>query len=138
MPRRKKQTTPELEPTPLQIPKEYNAAAKKWLWIWVSTFTIIIVALWGWATKISLSSFNWNKTPEKKLVENSKTEWNTLFNDENTRIKNEKLKLQLKNLVNQIITEANSSTPATTTTDINTNTPTNNINSSTLSNSTTL
>ncbi len=138
MPRRKKQTLPEAEPVQVQIPKEYNAAAKKWLWILVGGFTIIIVVLWGWATKISLSSFSWSKTPEKKLIENSKTEWDALFNDEATRTKNEKLKLQLKNIVNQIITEANNTSSTTSTITINTATSTpSNINSSTLSNSTT-
>lgn len=137
MPRRKKQIIAEEAPT--QIPKQYNEAAKKWLWILVSTFTIIILVMWGWATKISLAAFSWNKTPEKKLIDNSKTEWDALFDNEATRIKNERLKLQLKNLVNKIVTEANSSTPATTTMDISTNTtntPPNN--SSTISNSTTL
>ncbi len=138
MPRRKKQTTPETEPTQVQIPKEYNAAAKKWLWILVSAFTIIIVVLWGWATKISLASFSWNKTPEKQLIDTGKEEWRAIFDDEGARLKNEKLKLQLKNIVNQIVTEANSANTTTSTTIINATTSTpNNINSSTLSNSTT-
>ena len=86
-----------------------------WLWIGVSIFTAIILVLWGWATSINLASFNWNKTPEKKLVEKSQNDWNELFNDEKSQIKTEQMKLQIKNILNTIITEVNTTTTATTT-----------------------
>ncbi len=98
-------------------PSQRNTeAAKRWLWIWVSFFTIIIIGLWAWATKISLSTFRWNKTPEKKLLQTSKDDWDTLFNQENDRIKNEQLKKQLKNIVNQIISQSVTTTPSSTAT----------------------
>ncbi len=109
---------------PDQVPKQYNAAAQRWLWIWVGVFTTFIVVLWGWATTVSLASFSWNKTPEKQLLDTSKTDWDTLFNNETTRLKNEQLKSQLKNLINQISTETNSTTASTTpTTNISSSTP---------------
>jgi hypothetical protein len=112
MPRRKKPTIQEAEP--LHLPPE-NRAAKMWLWIGVSTISAIILVMWGWATSIRLSSFSWAKTPEKKLIENSKNDWNELFNDEQSKIKNEQLKSQIKNAINIIVAEANSTTTATTT-----------------------
>ncbi len=99
-----------------------------WLWIGVSSITAIILVLWGWATSISLSSFTWEKTPEKKLVEKSQSDWDALFNNEKERIKNEQMKLQIKNILNTIATEINSSS-ATSTINITTNTST--INTST-------
>ncbi|MBI2037512.1 MAG: hypothetical protein HYT15_01075 [Candidatus Magasanikbacteria bacterium] len=116
MPRRKKQIIPQM-PTPEQLAKEYEARAraKRWLWLWVGIFTLIILILWGWATKISLASFSWNKTPEKKLIDTSKTEWNTLFNDEASRIKNERMKMQIKDTLGKLMAETNSTTVSSTT-----------------------
>lgn len=108
----KTKNTPEIPATPL--PQPTNQAAKRWLWIWVSFFTIIIIGLWAWATKISLSTFHWNKTPEKELLDTSKDDWNKLFNQENDRIKKEQLKRQVQNMINQIVTQATSSTPTST------------------------
>ena len=95
-------------------PNQENRAAKMWLWIGVSSITAIILVLWGWATSISLSSFTWEKTPEKKLVEKSQSDWDALFNNEKERIKNEQMKLQIKNILNTIATEINSSSATST------------------------
>ncbi len=113
MPRRKKPTIEEKEP--LRLPPE-NPKAKMWLWIGVSAISAIILVMWGWATSISLSSFSWAKTPEKKLIENSKNDWNELFNNRESQIKNEQLKLQIKNIINTIVAEANSTTMSASTT----------------------
>jgi hypothetical protein len=127
MPRRKKSTIQEREP--LHLPPE-NQKAKMWLWIGVSSVSAIILVMWGYATSISLSSFSWARTPEKKLIENSKNDWNEIFNDEKTRIRNEQLKLQMKRVISTIVAEANSSTinasttsSATTTIATNSTTP---------------
>ena len=123
MPRRKKQSTPPpppLIPMPAPNPTEQNA--KKLLWLLVGSFTIVILLLWGWATKISLSSFRWSKTPEKQILDSRKNEWNALFNDEASKAQNERLKLQVKNIIGKIIAETNTSTSSTL--DIATSTPT--------------
>ena len=90
------------------------AATKMWLWIGVSSISAIILVLWGWATSISLSSFSWNKTPEKKLVDKSRDNWNVLFNDEASRIKNEQIKLQIKNVLNVLAAQTNSTSTSST------------------------
>ncbi len=105
-------------------PYQENPKAKMWLWIGVSVISAIILVMWGWATSISLSSFSWEKTPEKKLVENSRNDWNTLFNNETSKIKNERLKLQIKNVLSTIVAEANTSSSTTSTTITTTNTTT--------------
>lgn len=110
---RSKKTLPEV---PTQPPQDYKAAARRWLWIWVSLFSILIIGLWGWAAKINLSSFSWHKTPEKQLLDNRQNDWDRLFNTETDRIKNERLKNQMKTVLNKIIAESTSSTISTTTT----------------------
>lgn len=109
---------------PPRLP-QYNAAAKRWLWIWVGIFSIMIIGLWGWATKISLSTFSWSKTPEKQIIDSRQDDWDKLFNNEADRIKNEQLKAQLKNVLNKIVTEATTTTTPTTTISAST-TPVNN------------
>lgn len=101
-------------------PHQENPKAKMWLWIGVSSISAIILVLWGWATSVSLSSFSWDKTPEKKLMEKSRNNWNAIFNDEASQIKNDRMKLQIKNILNTIITEVNTTTSATSTADANT------------------
>lgn len=112
MPRRKKPKIEEQKT--LRLPAE-NPQAKLWLWIGVSAVSAIILVLWGWATSISLSSFSWAKTSEKKLIDNSKENWNMLFNNEKTKIQNEQLKLQIKKLINTVETEINAASSTTST-----------------------
>ena len=109
-------------------PYPENPKAKMWLWICVSAVSVVILVLWRWATSISLSSFNWNKTPEKKLLETSRNDWDTLFNNEQSRTKSEQMKLQIKNILNTIIAGTNSSSIAasattTSTTTLNSSSP---------------
>lgn len=136
MPRRKKQSTPPTPLIPMPAPNPAEQNAKKWLWLLVGSFTIIIVVLWGWATKVSLSSINWSKTPEKQILDSRKNEWDTLFNDEASKAKSEQLKLQVKNIIGKIMAETNTSTSSTIDT-ATTSTPTSTINtSSTITNTT--
>ncbi len=100
-----------------------NPQTKMWFWVSVSSITIIIFILWAWATKISLASFSWKKTPEAELVEKGKKDWRAIFDAKETTRQSEQMKLQLKNILNKITTEASSSTPAaTSTSNINTTT----------------
>lgn len=103
-----------------------NRSATRWLWVLVSSFTLIIAGMWIWATKISLSSFNWNRTPEKKIFDNSKKEWNELFNNEAVNIQNEQMKKKIKNVIEQIMSASSttSTTPVSTTPPITTATTT--------------
>ena len=99
-----------------------NPQAKMWFWIGVSSITIIIFVLWAWATKISLASFNWKKTPEADLIAKSKEEWRAVFNAKETAQQSERMKLQIKNAINTIIAEMNTTTGNTSTTSVNTTT----------------
>ncbi|HSR89422.1 MAG TPA: hypothetical protein VLK22_03475 [Candidatus Udaeobacter sp.] len=106
------------------MPKAYqeNPKARMWLWIGVGVTGSIILVLWAWATSISLSSFKWSKTPENKLIKNSQNDWETLFNDEKSKIKTEQTKLQIKNMLNTIIAQINSESSTTSTIVISTTT----------------
>ncbi len=120
MPRRKKATTKKNE-VPWQ--RQENQTAKIWLWVGVSSLSTVIIFMWGLSASLRLSSFSWDKTPEKNLLTRSQTDWNTLFNNEKTRIQNEQMKMQLKNTLNAIIASTATSTTSTiitTTTPINT------------------
>lgn len=112
MPRRKKQSTAPQQP-PIIGPSPVNPATKRLLWLLVGSFTLVILLLWGWATKIQLSSISWSKTPEKRILETSRNEWNELFNNEETKIKNEQLKKELKNMIAQFVAEMNTTTTST-------------------------
>lgn len=79
-----------------------------WFWIGVSSITVIIFILWAWATKISLASFSWKKTPEAELIEKSKENWRAVFDAKETARQSEQMKLQLKNIIDKIASEADS------------------------------
>jgi hypothetical protein len=115
MPRRKKQLPPEEKSQPaVPVYTGYNPVARRWLWILVSTFTIIIGIMWLWATKISFSYINWNRAPEKKILDTGKTDWDSLFNSETSLTQQTQIKAQLKNML-QKITETTTSTSSTQT-----------------------
>lgn len=114
MPRRKK-TTNQKNEEPQQWQFQENPTAKIWLWVGVGIFTAIILALWGWAASVRISSFSWGKTPEGKLIKQSQSDWDALFNNEESRIKNKQLKLQIKNMLNKIVAEANNAADNTST-----------------------
>lgn len=90
-----------------------NPQAKMWFWIGVSSITVIIFVLWAWATKISLATFSWKKTPEARLIEKSKEDWREVFDAKETARQNEQIKLQLKKIVDKIAAEANLTSSST-------------------------
>lgn len=96
-------------------------SAKIWLWFGVGIFALTIFILWGWALKIRLDYFSWQKTPEKKIVESAKTDWNTYFSDTK---KLEENKIKLKEALNKILTSTSTSTINTSTVEATINTST--------------
>lgn len=101
---------------PQQIPA--MRGAKIWMWAGVGIFSLTIILLWGWAMKIRLDTFSWQKTPENKMVETAKTDWNKYFAETKTLEEN---KRKIKNAIERIL--ANSivaTTTIVTTTIINT------------------
>lgn len=86
-------------------------SAKIWLWFGVGIFTLTIFVLWGWALKIRLDYFSWQKTPEKKIVESAKTDWDKYFSDTK---KLEENKIKLKEALNQILANTTSTISTST------------------------
>jgi hypothetical protein len=103
---------------------QYNPtvrSAKFWLWSGVGIFSLMILILWGWAMKIRLDAFSWQKTPEKKIVETAKTDWDTYFTETKTLEEN---KNKIKNVLNQIMVSIISTTTVSTSTITTTSTKT--------------
>ena len=85
---------------------------KTWLWIGVAGFGGAIFILWIWALRIQLSLFTWQKTPENYLLKNSQNEWNQLFNSTEEIIKRETAKAQIKNIIEEVLSQAKSTSSA--------------------------
>ena len=105
---------------PQQIPA--IRGAKIWLWTGVGIFSLTIILLWGWAMKIRLDTFSWQKTPENKIVESAKTDWDKYFTETKTLEEN---KNKIKEALSQIVINLNnaSTTISTPTTTVATTTP---------------
>ncbi len=89
--------------------------AKLLLWFGVGIFSLTIFILWGWALKIRLDYFSWQKTPENKMIETAKTDWDKYFADTK---ESEENKIKIKNALNQILIHTiTTSTVNTTTSD---------------------
>ena len=105
---------------PQQIPA--IRGAKISLWTGVGIFSLTIILLWGWAMKIRLDTFSWQKTPENKIVESAKTDWDKYFTETKTLEEN---KNKIKGALSQIVINLNnaSTTISTPTTTVATTTP---------------
>ncbi len=99
-----------------QLTKEKKLSL--WLWIGVGGLGIIIVFFWGYSLWSNVSSFNWKKTEENKILKQSSADWNQAFqsNREN-ELQNELTKLQLKELLNKALKQQINNISTTNTTD---------------------
>lgn len=79
-----------------------NEPARKWMWLFVTVFAAAIVVLWGWSYKTKLASFNWQTTPENKILEKSQNDWDELFREAEANQNKEILKQQIDGLIKQI------------------------------------
>lgn len=78
--------------------------AKNWFILLVVGLATIICVLWGYALFERFSNFNFNKTDESKIFQNTKDSWERAFSaTENTELEKELNKIQLKNILNQMI-----------------------------------
>lgn len=100
-----------------KISRQYKS--KNWMILLVSSMAIIICALWGYSLLGHLSNFNFKKTDESKILENSKNSWDKIFTiTENTQLERELTKIQLKNILSQALkTEKNSASNSVITID---------------------
>lgn len=102
-----------------QRQSEYNVNSRRWMWLGVTILGSIILVIWLWSMKLQMTFFDWKKTPESTLIENTKKNWNEIF-EENKKDKDtlETAKEEIKNLIMQF------NRGVATTTILNTNTST--------------
>ena len=81
--------------------------AKIWMWCGVGIFALMIIVLWGWAMKIRLDAFSWQKTPESRIVNTAKTDWDKYFADTKALEEN---KIKIENALKQIVANADTAT----------------------------
>jgi hypothetical protein len=79
-----------------------NEPARKWMWLLVITFAVCIFVLWGWSYKTKLASFNWQSTPESKIIANGQNDWDQLFREAEAKQNKEILKQQIDELIKQM------------------------------------
>lgn len=108
-----------------------------WLWIGVGGLGLIIVFFWGYSLWSNVSSFNWKKTEESKIFEQSSTDLNKIF-DENklNELRNQANLKQVKELLRQNLFATTTLTNTTNTIDLTTTTTSTIITTSTIATTT--
>ncbi|MCX6779568.1 MAG: hypothetical protein NT034_00075 [Candidatus Magasanikbacteria bacterium] len=101
-----------------------------WFYAGMAVILAAIIFFWGFSLWSNLTSINWKKTEEKKIMDKTSTDLNQAFQtDKQNELQNQLTKLQIKQLLQQAIknqpptTTTSTTTPTSTTTTI-TNTST--------------
>ncbi len=98
-----------------QLTKENKLSL--WLWIGVGGIGAVIVFFWGYSLWSSLTTFNWKKTEESKILTQSSSEWDKTFQDaKNNKLKEQLSKEQMKEILNQVLKQQTTSSAVTTNT----------------------
>lgn len=93
----------------------HKSKAIFWMWSGVTAFAVIILILWSWSLKLRASFFNWKDLGEAKIITQTQTDWDRLFDQTKENELQEQLtKLQLKSILEQI-TQTAPTTSVTTT-----------------------
>lgn len=84
-----------------------------WLYAGMAVLLIAIVFFWGFSLWSTLTTFNWKKTQESKLIDSSQTDLNKIFQTvKQTELQKQITKMQLKESLRKVLQNI----PATSTT----------------------
>lgn len=84
-----------------------------WLYAGMAVLLIAIVFFWGFSLWSTLTTFNWKKTQESKLIDSSQTDLNKIFQTvKQTELQKQITKIQLKDSLRKVLQNI----PATSTT----------------------
>ncbi|MFA6424193.1 MAG: hypothetical protein WCV83_02670 [Candidatus Magasanikbacteria bacterium] len=98
-----------------QLTKEKKLSI--WLWIGVGGLGILIVFFWGYSLWSNVSTFNWSKTEENKILKQTGADWNQAFQSvRENELQKELTKLQIKELINKTLKEQIENISVTSTT----------------------
>ena len=88
-----------------------------WLYVGMAVLLIAIIFFWGFSFWTNISSFNWKKAPESKIISTSQTDINQIFQTEKQNIlQNQLTKIQIKETINKILQKANTTVASITST----------------------
>ena len=115
--------------------KEFKLLSQKkfWSWFGVFIFSAVIIIMWGWAMKVNFTSFSWQKTEEKKVMDNVKSDWDNYIKQEKEEFEKMQAKKETRDKLMELAQMADATTTATSTATTTTSTVDTQINTSTTS-----
>jgi len=88
-----------------------TGGARRYLIFGVVIFLIAIGVLWIWALKIKITNASWKRTTDGQLIQSTAKNWEQIFTDtKNAQDAKQKVKQQLKNILEQLSTTSTTST----------------------------
>lgn len=98
----------------------YNPAAKKLMWSAVISLTLVVCLMWSWSIYSQFTSIDWSKVSERNLINDTKKNWTSSFQDENgNRLSaDQQVKSIKSNLEKLFAGAAASSSPTTSTPEV--------------------
>jgi len=98
-----------------QLTKEKKLSL--WLWIGVGGLATVIIFFWGFSLWSNLTTFNWRKTEENKILTQSSSEWNKAFKEaKQNQLKDQISKEKIKELLDKVLKQSTTTTTNTTST----------------------
>lgn len=92
-----------------------NPTASRWMWIGIIVFAAAIFGIWGWSLKEQIGSIKWSESPESRLINKTRQDWNKLFEEEKVTQEKNNLKNAILGVINNFATSTLTATGTTTT-----------------------
>ncbi|OGH87970.1 MAG: hypothetical protein A3J93_02215 [Candidatus Magasanikbacteria bacterium RIFOXYC2_FULL_42_28] len=104
---------------------ESRSQAKNWFYLAVGALATIILLFWGYSMYNQLTSFEFQKTDENKLLNENKKTWKEIFETVGSKDSTGEIKTKLQTILTELkkAAETTATTTATTTISMATTTP---------------
>ncbi len=78
--------------------------AKKIMWFGVAVISLIIFIFWGYSMNIQMSRLSWKQTPEGRLAQRAKTDWDRMYVEiQSDEASKKQVAAQIKNFIRQLL-----------------------------------